>query len=1036
MKKVESTINTIIINGLLVTSNDIGTSVGRIYSNERLEALVGAFVEDYVFEGSSSDVKTWFDLDSGGLKMCTRIFRAGDEVYTCLDCQSNNTCMMCYHCFLHSEHVNHNFKIWISTDPCGACDCGDKSAWKCHAICTKHTKADRSERVLPECFLTKFRHVIQHLCKLLGMICMTNSSALDDYVNKLLETYLRIKGSNTTPRIYQNWKPDTKNAEIDTNANKYCLVLSDLGISDLRNHIDILKKKLKMTQEDSQAAFSDLENLGYVCVKYLSDIKECQTIKASLEKFCTQPKGRIFTYYITKVFRLYFIRLAPILIGLIYKLCFKKIQLCKLLSEMVFKKTSLASTFMLNEHVLWKDLRNEMIVRILMVAKYTEKGRIYAATLFVKNISVIYTRFMSDQTKETCGFLDVIDQIIYCPSVIVCLIENGFLCKMIDAFSQSLRKLGIKAGADVMQLYMRETTKRRAFLRVLEMKTLLCSCLRFSLKDITLSAKFKSQLTEAGKRLVQFCVDFDDMQPSQKIRDGKICKSDCDYLISLYEALLFVCSQLVKWLIFSKEITEETLRLFLVHFVMDIKRISEQTPDGQTTQKIATYCNSETDQVSLFNLSHRVFIHLLMDCYVKGTLSDEIKDKVFCDQDMLMWIGRPSITALLSINNYISLKSQKRHIHLRHLLFIYGKSNLRYLYTQDLNTIQILISHLDPELFLKYMLFNISPTIQSMKNLLKPMSSILRSKDFDVFNLRKLLFYVYNALVERHFVSVSDDPAYPLMERQTIDSLASGYQTVENDTFAYHEMFVTPFYYPALRNSIDNCIGCLSFHIDSPESGNQVLLKPEYFSATNIFYFTYLYSERSNTHKKITYLNKARGWKFQLPDFAKLKVIFDGMTNFLYSDSFSCVIMRILVEWRTKFEPCKKETVDNLIMASVILCLMLKMPLDQNDCSKLHKAIDFIFEIRTDLGGNNVMTFLALLRKKMVENVFGSVFDHLMELSQIPTDYFSDLSENPSNMTKKSRDSRDLAWMNLLEKCRKILKINKQGQNDLNHLTC
>ncbi|KII62367.1 hypothetical protein RF11_06086 [Thelohanellus kitauei] len=226
---------------------------------------------------------------------------------------------------------------------------------------------------------------------------------------------------------------------------------------------------------------------------------------------------------------------------------------------------------------------------------------------------------MFKHNQTTPSFLRLIDQIIHSPSVVLFLVESGFLCRMVDIFSDLLKKLGVESGADLVKIFKNSQTKRSEFLRVLEAKKLLCSCLRVSLKDIKVSSKFRSRLIEAGKRLVQFCFDFDDMQPSPKIGINRNTQKGLDCLVTLYESIVLVCSELVKWLIFYDEIAVKTLESFLERFVMDIEHISEENSGQQITLKLFTYSSVEVESISIFNLSHRIFIDIFMDCYVKGT---------------------------------------------------------------------------------------------------------------------------------------------------------------------------------------------------------------------------------------------------------------------------------------------------------------------------------------------------------------------------------------------------------------------------------
>ncbi|KII66614.1 hypothetical protein RF11_04262 [Thelohanellus kitauei] len=520
------------------------------------------------------------------------------------------------------------------------------------------------------------------------------------------------------------------------------------------------------------------------------------------------------------------------------------------------------------------------------------------------------------------------------------------------------------------------------------------------------------------------------MQPSQRTSDVKICKDDFDCLISLYGTLSKVFPHLVKWLLFYDDIAAQTLRLFLKGFTRDVERISHTNNGDRITQKIITYGNFRTSKISLFNLSHRVFMDILMGCCVKGTIPRRIRDQVLGDENMLMWIGRPTITALTSINDYIHITDGKNNINFEQYIVVYLKSNLRYFYLQDLNTLQILISYLDPEILLKYMLLNISVPMRKQADSFQSIPSILRSKEMSASNLSKFLQLIYIALTERHFVGVSDNPEYRLLERQIIHSLASGHRTLEaikSNIFIDNEVFVTPLYCPSLKNTFDKVILNVSSPIDSRNSENRMSLKTKYFSTINLFYFT---TQRSDVYQELKHLYRTRMCKFQFLDFVELRESFEGLNDFLYSDAFSDLIVHVVITWYTSYKSNKEVVLENLIVVSMMLCLMFKVPLNENTHSKFHKAVDLIFGIRKYLEGNNVMTILAFLNKKIDDDIFGSVIDHLLELSLIPADYFCDLSEDPTYMKKKSKGSLYLAWQNLQKKYKEILRNKKNSQSD------
>ncbi|KII72156.1 hypothetical protein RF11_10249 [Thelohanellus kitauei] len=80
-------IGSIIVNGLLVTSNDNGTDVSKIYAKTKLETLGGVPLEEYLFEDFGSDIKHGFDSEEGNLGMCTKVSAPDEPLDSCLDCR-------------------------------------------------------------------------------------------------------------------------------------------------------------------------------------------------------------------------------------------------------------------------------------------------------------------------------------------------------------------------------------------------------------------------------------------------------------------------------------------------------------------------------------------------------------------------------------------------------------------------------------------------------------------------------------------------------------------------------------------------------------------------------------------------------------------------------------------------------------------------------------------------------------------------------------------------------------------------------------
>ncbi|KII71328.1 E3 ubiquitin-protein ligase UBR1 [Thelohanellus kitauei] len=272
MEDIKSRLDSIIINGLLVTSNDTEIDVSQVYGKNKLMKLVGVPLENYIFEGCDLDFKQWFQSKECNLEACTKVLTPYSFIYTCLDCRVNEIGHACEDCFRRSVHFYHEHELRCYDSIYKTCDCGHLDAWKSHPTCPKHIKAERSEGVLPEPFISKLTYIIQYLCQLFEEICTENDSIFDNHMENMLETYLRAKCSNLIP----NQEKSSLNAEIDANCRKSCLLIPYDDTFDLDEFIDCLKIIREISGEGGYVDTNDMNEQGYAWVLYLSDVEKCK----------------------------------------------------------------------------------------------------------------------------------------------------------------------------------------------------------------------------------------------------------------------------------------------------------------------------------------------------------------------------------------------------------------------------------------------------------------------------------------------------------------------------------------------------------------------------------------------------------------------------------------------------------------------------------------------------------------------------------------------------------------------------------------
>ncbi|KII71326.1 hypothetical protein RF11_08602 [Thelohanellus kitauei] len=400
-----------------------------------------------------------------------------------------------------------------------------------------------------------------------------------------------------------------------------------------------------------------------------------------------------------------------------------------------------------------------------------------------------------------------------------------------------------------------------------------------------------------------------------------------------------------------------------------------------------------------------------MDCCVTGILTPSIRDKVCEDDKILMWIARSSVTAISFVSSSFDLPQNTIKKYWGQPIALYFKPALdHYLHIHNFHTIQILMSHLDPELLLKYLLFNVMPSLRKQNDLATPISSILASKEFyGGDDVRFLMILIYNALLERHFIASIENPEYQWLERQLIHCLILGDDTLKNIKIKIINYQTLPFHRdPQPNKNFDQALENVSC-VKTIRNEKKYSLKPEYANIIQVFYFLNKFNKYLTIHKRIKKMYQMKKCKFQLPEIPELRDSFKGMNNFMFSNAYSNLLMTVLVRRYRNIFANFTNIVDNLVITSMSLCLMLKVSIAHNIPHELQKTIDLLFGIRDDLGGLNVMIFLVQWKHKVNNAIFISVVDYMIELSRIQSSFFSDLSDKTYHMTLKAKVCQELA---------------------------
>ncbi|PAV65136.1 hypothetical protein WR25_18491 [Diploscapter pachys] len=123
-------------------------------------------------------------------QICGHVFKSGELTYSCKDCATDPTCVMCHDCFQNSIHVKHRYKMHPSGGS-GYCDCGDSEAWSDGYSCSLHTKThEQSEKDAEFQLPSELEERIRNLLKIIfnysiGMLCYKELDNLPDFLNRV-----------------------------------------------------------------------------------------------------------------------------------------------------------------------------------------------------------------------------------------------------------------------------------------------------------------------------------------------------------------------------------------------------------------------------------------------------------------------------------------------------------------------------------------------------------------------------------------------------------------------------------------------------------------------------------------------------------------------------------------------------------------------------------------------------------------------------------------------------------------------------------
>ncbi|CAB3407459.1 unnamed protein product [Caenorhabditis bovis] len=234
--------------------------------NDQLFApLVGTFCLDSTStESNLSALNELAGLDpqqQATGKICGHVFKNGELTYTCRDCATDATCVMCLQCFEESIHKNHKYSMHSSTGS-GYCDCGDADAWTDGYACATHAQCVREQGAqdLPEDLMIRCRELVETILEYcISLITHTDDSTLPPLLDEICQ-------DNDVP-----------------SASQYLTVLYNDETHTYESVIKVLELYVHCTKDQAMLIATIVDREGRSAVK-LGNRVDCSKIKDDIQR--------------------------------------------------------------------------------------------------------------------------------------------------------------------------------------------------------------------------------------------------------------------------------------------------------------------------------------------------------------------------------------------------------------------------------------------------------------------------------------------------------------------------------------------------------------------------------------------------------------------------------------------------------------------------------------------------------------------------------------------------------------------------------
>lgn len=376
-------------------------------------------------------------------KVCRKVLKTGDVLFSCNDCGLDETCVVCIDCFHKSAHKNHNYKM-SNTDGGGCCDCGDHEAWRQNPACSDHQANDQANLKLAdfEDIQMRRRQIEDDKKGILEKISLLP----EGYAARF---FLVCQASLQYARMMLSWAnplklPESLNVTDESlaslmckehSSNNFFTVLFNDEVHTYDHVITTLHKIIKCTKKTASVIASSVSREGrslilqdaYRPCKQISDSIACVRDSGAGPLKVEVIHGSILAHQAFALKLIEWVKQMSLVCD-----AFRVLTAYTILGglDQIPEVEESASNMTLLEKVMrsntsyWKLARidwNDLFVATLLT-EYSIKDRF--ARLITRNYPNLVTDFMHDDHDHSVSILTMTTQLYTVPSLVCMLIEE------------------------------------------------------------------------------------------------------------------------------------------------------------------------------------------------------------------------------------------------------------------------------------------------------------------------------------------------------------------------------------------------------------------------------------------------------------------------------------------------------------------------------------------------------------------------------------------------------------------------------------